>query len=318
MQAAVDRIRVIQVAHGVVGHLRAVKAAAQHVQPLLDAATAVPCRHTRGDEPAVHAEQRQQLIPIRRRPAAQRKGQARVGHQTAAEHQCVAARLSHAALRVGRRPDLAIGHHGNGHGLADERDAVPVRRRPVAVQLGACMHNEFSGTGVGDGVRAVQHAAVVAVTQAHLGRHRHVRRHGAAHCGHDLVHEFRLVQQHRAAAMAVDSLGRAAEVEVDAIGLQRGQQRRVVGQAGGVGTQQLRAHRRARWCAAALKQFRHQPGVHTRRQQLVGDADEFRHAAVDATHPCEHVAQAVVEHTFHGGEQDQARMRRGDCSQGGA
>jgi len=59
-----------------------------------------------------------------------------------------------------------------------------------------------------------------AMAQAHLGRHRHVGRHGTAHRRHDAVHQLGLVQQHSTAAVAVDDLGRAAEVQVDAVRLQ--------------------------------------------------------------------------------------------------
>src|SRR6185503_565158 len=43
---------------------------------------------------------------------------------------------------------------------------------------------------------------------------------------------------------------------------------------------------------------------HVRRQQLVVDADELRHAPVDAADPREDVAQHVVDEAFHRGEGD--------------
>jgi len=39
-------------------------------------------------------------------------------------------------------------------------------------------------------------------------------------------------------------------------------------------------------------------------QQLVGDADELRDAAIDAARAREHIAQAVVEQAFHRREQE--------------
>jgi hypothetical protein len=66
---------------------------------------------------------------------------------------------------------------------------------------------------------------------------------------HDAAHQLRLVQQHGAAAVAVDGLGRAAEVQVDAGRAQLGQAGGVVGQAGRVAAQQLRrAPARRRRC----------------------------------------------------------------------
>ncbi|KQY81877.1 hypothetical protein ASD35_08850 [Pelomonas sp. Root1444] len=250
--------------------------------------------------------QRQQLAPRQGRAALARnaQGQARVGHHAAAQHQVLAAAALARQLGVLHRPDLAVGDEGDGHGLAHGGDALPVGRRLVAIGLGAGMHDDLVSAGRVDGTRHVQRAAVIHVAQAHLGRHHHLGRHRAAHGGHDLVDQLRLVQQHRAAAVAVHALGRAAEVEVDPLRLELRQPPGVLGQAVHVGAQQLRMHRHTRRRAAAVPQLRHDAREHALGQQLVGHADELGHAAVDAAHAREHVAQDVVEQALHGRQQD--------------
>ena len=71
-------------------------------------------------------------------------------------------------------------------------------------------------------------------TQAHLGRHHLVRRHGAAHGRDDFEQQLRVFQQGRAPAVAIDDFGRAAKVQVHAISAQARHARCVVGQAMGV------------------------------------------------------------------------------------
>ena len=201
------------------------------------------------------------------------------------------------------------------HRLAHQRDLLPVGRRPVAVQLGAGVHHQ-------------------------LGRRR--RRRWPARC--------RAVARCRGcpgaswprpasppaprgaprATMSCTSSGsssstapprwrftvlrRAAEVQVDACGPQRRQARRVVGQAGRVAAEQLRPHRRAGRGAAAVEQLGHDAREHALGQQLVGDADELRDAAIDAADARDHVAQAVVQQALHRGEQDPQRPRRNSAS----
>jgi hypothetical protein len=170
------------------------------------------------------------------------------------------------------------------------------------------MHHQFVGAAV-DGLRSPACATssrlpsrILADTGRPAGTARRTARTMREH-------QLGLVQQHGAAAVAVHGLGRAAEVQVDAGRAQRGQQGGVVGQAGRVGAQQLRPHRRAGGGAAAVQQLGHDAREHPRRQQLVGDADELRHAAVDAAHLRDHVAQAVVEQALHRGQQDARRCR---------
>mmetsp|Transcript_7031 Transcript_7031/g.29880 ORF Transcript_7031/g.29880 Transcript_7031/m.29880 type:complete len:225 (+) Transcript_7031:772-1446(+) len=201
-------------------------------------------------------------------------------------------------------PDLAIGDDRERHGLAHFGNALPVGRRLVAVRLGAGMHDDLLRAGGVNGTGHVQRLAGIHVTQAHLGRHHHLGRHRAAHGGHDGVDQLRLVEQHRTAAVAVHALGRAAEVQIDALGLQRRQPRGVLGQAVHVRAQQLRMHRHAGGGAAAGLELRHDAREHPRRQQLVGDADELADAAVHAADAGEHIAQDVVQQPFHRREQD--------------
>ena len=98
--------------------------------------------------------------------------------------------------------------------------------------------------------------------QAHLGRHRHAGRHSAAHRGHNAADAFRVLQQSRTAAVAVDDFGRATEVQVNAGRAHVGQAGGVVSHARGVRAQQLRAHRHTGRRAAAVEQLRHDADEH--------------------------------------------------------
>ena len=274
----------------------------------------MPRLHMQRDAVPVDAQQRPQRGPAAPALAADGQRQPGVGHNATAQHQAVAAAHRQATFGVSHGPDLAVGHHRQADMLADGGDVLPVGRRPVAMVLGARMHHQLIGAAVQHRLRIGQHARVVARAQPHLGRNRQLGRHRAPHRAHDAKDQLRLVQQHGAAAVAVDGLGRAAEIEVDAFGAQGGDQRRVVGQAGRVGPQQLRPHRHAGGGAAAGQQLGHDAGEDAGGKQLVGDADEFRHAAVDAAHAREHVAQAVVEQALHRGQQDAG----GDGSRSGS
>jgi len=173
------------------------------------------------------------------------------------------------------------------------------------------MHHQLSRAALGDGPCRLQPQGVVQVAQPHLGRHGNRSRHRAPHRRHDVAHQVGLVEQYRAAAVAVHGLGRAAKVEIDALGAQLSQPRGVVGQAGRVTAQQLRPHRHASGRAAGVVQLGHHAVEHPLGQQLVGDADELGHAAVNAAHLRQHIAQAVVEQPFHGRKQDRHRVVSG-------
>ena len=245
--------------------------------------------------------QRQQFGPrhLRAAPAGDAQRQAGVGHHAAAQHQVFAAASLTRQLSMLHRPDLAVGNDGDGHGLTHGGDALPIGRGLVAIGLGAGVHDDLAASRLVDGARHIQRAAVVHIAQAHLGGDHDAGRHRAAHGSDDLVDQLRLVQQHRAAAMAVDALGRAAEVQVDALGLELGQASGVLSQAAHVGAQQLWVHRHACCRAAAVHQLWHDARENAVRQQLVGHADELAHAAVDAADAGQHIAQDVVEQAFH-------------------
>ena len=233
-----------------------------------------------------------------------RQRQPRVGDHAAPEHQRVAARALAAAQRVGHAPDFAVGDHRDDERRTDLGDALPVRRRAVAVGLGARVHDEFVGAGGRDRLRAFERTRRVVDAEPHLGRDRHRSRHRAAHRGDDAVQVGRVAQQGRAAAVAVDDLRRAAEVQIDPGRAEAGGARRVLGQAHRVGAHQLQPHRHAGARAPAMQQLGHDAGEHALRQQRAGDADELGHAAIDAADAGEHVAQRVVEQPLHRGEQD--------------
>ena len=171
------------------------------------------------------------------------------------------------------------------------------------------MHHQLTGTASGQRNGGLAAQIVITVAQAHLGRHRQGHRHRAPHRRHDGVQQIGFIEQHRAATVAVHRFGRTTEVQIDALGTQFGQTGGVVGQAGRVTAQQLRAHRRAGQGAAAVQQLRHHPDECPRRQQLIGDADELADAAVDAAHGCQHLAQRVVEQALHGREQNRHQPR---------
>ena len=61
--------------------------------------------------------------------------EARVFQQPFGRHDGVRARLFQQPLRVRRRLDAAVGHHGDGQGCLDLPDDIPVRR-PLGGLLG--------------------------------------------------------------------------------------------------------------------------------------------------------------------------------------
>ena len=165
------------------------------------------------------------------------------------------------------------------------------------------MHHQFAGTASLHGLRALARQAGVVKAQAHLGRHGQVGGHGTAHGGHQRGNALGLLQKRRPAAVAVDHLGGATKVQVDALGPQRRQAGRVLGHAHRVGAQQLRAHGHAGQRAPAMVQFGQVAQKHPFGQQGAGDADELGHAAVHAAHAGEHIAQHKIQKPLHGGEQ---------------
>jgi hypothetical protein len=158
--------------------------------------------------------------------------------------------------------------------------------------------------------RAVEGARRVVDAEAHLGAESQSRRHGGAHGGGDVMKQFRLVEQRRAAAMAVHQRRRAAEVEVDAGRREFGQARGVLGETRGIGAHQLHPHRRAGCGARAIQQLRADAGEALPRQQGAGDAHELGNAPVVAPRARQHAAQDVVGEALHGGEDEAGHFER--------
>ncbi|MNZ51354.1 hypothetical protein D3C78_691640 [compost metagenome] len=175
-------------------------------------------------------------------------------------------------------------------------------RRLVAVDLGPRMYHQLLGTALGQGQRTVQGTVGAVEAQAHLGGHRNMRRHGAAHLTKDGVKQFRLLEQHCPASGFVHGLGRATEVQVDHRRAQLAGQHCVFCQAHGIGTEQLHAQRHPSRSLRALAQLRCQLVEGSRRQQPVADANELGDTPVDAAHLGQYVTKDVVDQPLHRGQ----------------
>ena len=180
-----------------------------------------------------------------------------MGDHAAPQHQCVAARCRAAAAGIVYRPDVTIRHHRNVDGFPDVMDARPVSGRAVAIRLGAGVHHDFGSPGLANSQRAFHGPAVIVKTQPHLGRHGLVRGHGTPYGRHNFYQQLRLVQQGRAAAVAVHHLGRTTKIQIYAHRAQAGQAGGVFGQANRVRTKQLRPHRHACQRAPPIEQLGH-------------------------------------------------------------
>jgi drug/metabolite transporter (DMT)-like permease len=235
-------------------------------------------------------------------------GQPGVGHDAAPQHQRAAARLT-------ARQRCGVGHAsrprhwpppGSGRRPRGCRPRCGPSRRAGgsrAALVRACTTSSSAPPSASAWAHSTSMRVVVAVPSrilADTGRPAGTARRTAPRWRHQLG----LVQQHRAAAVAVDGLGRAAEVQVDALGPSVASGRRCRPGRPGRTAQQLRAAPARRRRAAAVQQLGHDAREHPLGQQLVGDADELRHAAVDAAHLREDVAQAVVEQALHRRQQD--------------
>ena len=114
------------------------------------------------------------------------------------------------------------------------------------------MHHDFAGTALLHGLGALGHQQAVIEAQAHLGRYRQMRWHSLAHRLHHAGNLCRVLQQRSATAVAVDHLGRAAEIDVNAFRAQPCQIGGVLGHADRVRPQQLRPHRHTGQRLAAI------------------------------------------------------------------
>lgn len=254
-------------------------------------------------------EIRLQIVPVGRahplRPhAADAPGEEGIGHRAATEHDVGAAGGGADGAPAGHVPHLAVGDHRHGHRLADARHPLPAHPRPVAVGFRSRVHHQLLHAAGFQRPRAVEGPRRVVDAQPHLGAQSQSRRHGGAHCGGDVVQQFRLAEQGRAAAVAVDQRRRAAEVEIDARRREPGQAGGVPGEALRVRAHQLHAHRRAGFGARAGEQLRADAGEALSRQQGAGDAHELGDAPVVAPGARQHPAQDVVGEALHGGEDE--------------
>jgi hypothetical protein len=118
-------------------------------------------------------------------------------------------------MEVFHAPHLAVGDHRNLDRGAHLVDPFPARRRPVAVDLGPAMDDQFvappaSMAWAQSTARLVSSMprrilAVNGMSAGTLGAHR----------ADDGVQQFRLAEQRRAAAMAIDRRRRATEIDID-------------------------------------------------------------------------------------------------------
>ena len=227
-----------------------------------------------------------------------------IGHRAAAEHHVIAAGRRADGAPAGDVPHLAVGDHRQRHRLADARHPLPAHLRPVAVGPGARMHHQLLRAAGFERPRAIEGARRVVDAEAHLGAESQSRRHGAANGGRDAMEQFWLVEQRRAAAMAIHQRRRTAEIEIDAGRRELGQARGILRQAVRVRAHQLHAHRRAGSGARAVQEFRADAAEAAARQQRAGDAHELGDAPVVASGARQHVAQHVVGEALHGGEDE--------------
>ncbi|MNJ58864.1 hypothetical protein D3C77_545210 [compost metagenome] len=176
--------------------------------------------------------------------------------------------------------------------------------RLVAFGLGTGMHHDLLSPALGKSAGTIQRAVRAVEAEAHLRRHRNLRRYGAAYLAEDGVKQFRLLEQHGAATRLVNRLGRATKVEVDDRRPQCTGERGVIAQANRIGAQQLHTHGRAGAGTRALGQLGGQLLEGAGRQQAIAHPDEFGHAPVDATDTGQHVAEDIVDQPLHGRQGD--------------
>src|SRR5690606_25570934 len=115
---------------------------------------------------------------------------------------------------------------------------------------------------------------------------------------------IRLTQQGRPAPVAVDGLGRAAEVEVHCRRAELCQQCGIMAEPVRVGAEQLRMHRHACGGLPAVQAFRHDPPDAADIELPLRHADEFADTAVYAADAGEDVTHGGIHQPFHGREND--------------
>ena len=251
------------------------------------------------------------FIPAADLLAADAARQQRIGDGATAEHDVGAAGFLLAADEVCHRPHLAIGDERDVDRRPHPVDRCPARRRAIAVGLGPAMDDQFVDAAGGQRLRAVDSQAGIVDAEAHFCRKRHVDRNHRAHGAGNLVEQFRLTQQRGAAAMAIDSRRRTAEIEVDAGRIQRHQTTGVLGHEIRIRSEQLDAHRRTGRGAAVGEQFRANALVGPDRQHAARHADEFADRPVVTADRRQHAAQQIVGEPFHRGEENAGHRKSG-------
>ena len=91
----------------------------------------------------------------------------------------------------------------------------PIGRRLIALSFGTSMNSQPICTAVSDSTTNIIHSTGIGIAQANLGRYWNMSRYGFTHGTDNLVHDFWLVQQHRAATMIINGLRRATKVDID-------------------------------------------------------------------------------------------------------
>ena len=168
------------------------------------------------------------------------------------------------------------------------------------------MHHQFLHAAGFQRQCAVECAVGILDAEPHLGGDRNLARHRLAHGAGDALQQLGLLEQCRAAAIAIHQRRRTAEIEIDAGRVEQRQVGRVGGHDLRIGAEQLNAHRRTARSARAVLQFGTQAGEAGVRQHGGGDADEFGDAPVIAASRGQHCAQHIVGKTLHRGEDEAA------------
>ncbi|MNF96323.1 hypothetical protein D3C84_791100 [compost metagenome] len=228
--------------------------------------------------------------------------QVRARNQPAAEHDVFDTADFAATSPVFKGPDFAVGVHRYLDHILYLGHPLPMCWRLVAVNLGPCMHHQLLSPAFGQRKGAVQGTIRAVEAQAHLGRHRNMRRHGAAHLTQDGMEQLRLLEQHRPTAGFVHGFGRATEVQVDHRCTQLTGQHRILCQANRIRTEQLHTQGHPGRGLRTLAQFRRQLVEGGRRQQPVADANELGDTPIDTAHLSQDVTKDVVDQPLHRGQ----------------
>ena len=143
----------------------------------------------------------------------------RAGHGGAADHEAGNCGAVPALNRRGGGVDVAVADHRNPHRLGHRGDDVPVGLPGVSLGAGAAVHGEAADAGIFEAsgiVRRIDRLFVPA--GADFGRDGQ-RRDGADDGGGDGGEEGAVAEEGGSAVFANHLVDRAAEVEVDEVGL---------------------------------------------------------------------------------------------------